>query len=183
MFELLITVLFVPLFLVFEETWLKLLLSVSYLAIVIPGLYAHCFGAPFLPTKGRQIEVMLRLANITKGEKVVDLGCGDGRLLLAFEKVSPGNVVGYEFSIPTFLLAKFLTVGRDVEVIYGNFWSLDLSEMDVILCFLQENSMARFERELWPKLKSGTKVLSNHFKMGKAKSVRNQEGIHLYVKK
>lgn len=57
-------------------------------------------GPPFVPTPKKTVEQMMRLADVKQGERVYDLGCGDGRLLIAAAK----EVKGY----------RLRTLGTDV---------------------------------------------------------------------
>ena len=54
-----------------------------FLAISLPGIYAMIKGAPYLPTEAKRVSDMIALAEITKKTRVVDLGCGDGRIVFA----------------------------------------------------------------------------------------------------
>ena len=55
-------------------------------------------GAPFVPTPSRVLRRMMELADISPGEKVYDLGCGDGRLIIEANKRYKARVVGIEIS-------------------------------------------------------------------------------------
>ena len=55
------------------------------------------FGAPFLPTLKKQIDEALDLLDLKPGETMLELGCGDGRILLAATQRGL-SVVGYELN-------------------------------------------------------------------------------------
>lgn len=155
------------------------------LIIIAPGMYAMVWGAPFVDTLAETRKIMIKLADLKKGDRVVDLGCGSGRLIRAAAKRGVKEAVGYELSVPTYVLARFLTFfqrGKE-SIRYGNFWKKDFSEMDVLFCFLMKKSMAQFEKKIWPKLKSGTRVVSNAVKLKIAEPVESSGGVYLYVKK
>ena len=55
---------------------------------------------PFIPTSMNVVDMMMRLAEVAKGDLVYDIGCGDGRLLIAAAKKG-ARAIGYEHSVPT----------------------------------------------------------------------------------
>ncbi len=129
--------------------------------LIIPGTYANWKGAPFVPTTRRVLKTMMSIAKIKPGEKVYDLGCGDGRLVFAAAK-KKAKAVGYEFSIPTFLLARCLSFfhpGASIQM--RDFWKQDYKDADVIFCYLLTESMQTFKRIVWPQLRPGTRVVSH----------------------
>ena len=105
-------------------------------------LIAVCFGlvlfsgAPYLPTLKKQIKVALKLAKLNKEDTIIELGCGDGRVLIA--AASQGlNAVGYELNPVMFALAWFRTrpYRRQVKVVFGNFWHKQWPEAEAIYVF------------------------------------------------
>lgn len=153
--------------------------------MVIPGLYSMVKGAPYLRTSAKRIKIMMRLGEFTDRDVVVDLGCGDGRVIREVARKGVKEAIGLEFSIPTFLLAEVMRVwGRGGEkILFRNFWKYDFSEVGVLICFLLAGSMGEFEKNIWPKLKKGTRVLVNEFSMKGIKSDKEEGRVFLYVKK
>lgn len=161
--------------------------SVLILALVLvlwPAFYAMIKGAPYVPTAKRDIERMLLLGNFKNGEKVFELGCGDGRVMRAIEK-SGAEVVGYEFSPATFWFGRLIHFfkGGKGKMRYGNFWKQDYRQADALVCFLLINTMGDFKKKIWPQLKSGAKVISNQFSLPGVKEVARERNVFLYVKK
>ncbi|MBI4992847.1 MAG: hypothetical protein HZC26_01770 [Candidatus Magasanikbacteria bacterium] len=62
---------------IFSLFYLILLFYVAYM------VYATVSGAPFVPTRSRNVVKMIELANLTDAEKVIDLGSGEGRIVFA----------------------------------------------------------------------------------------------------
>ncbi len=137
---------------------------------------------PFIPTKHADVETMIRLAEISPGETVWDLGCGDGRIVRAAGRKGAVST-GFEISYPTYLLAKILSIRtKNVFIRYGNFWTLDFGQPDVLFCFLLTKTMGRFQEETWPLLKPGTRVVSYLFRMPDIPVTRQEGEVYLYVK-
>ena len=164
--------------------WLKLLLIVLLLFLVVPGLYATLKGAPYLPSSKKDIERVLSLGKFKKNDVVYDLGCGDGRVIRAVAAKGVKESIGYEFSAPTFFLAKVRSwiFGKGELIYFADFWKLDFKQADVLICFLLVDSMGDFEKKIWPKLKKGARVLSNQFEMKGLKYVSKKANVYLYVK-
>jgi SAM-dependent methyltransferase len=150
----------------FQSTLIQIQIVILVL-LMIPTLYAMLDGAPFVPTEMEQVNRMLKAANLKPGMKVYDLGSGDGRLVYKASKDYGAKGVGYEFSPLVWALSKFLSLfwRSEAKLKFGNFWKKDLSDADVIFCYLLTHSMVRMQKIIWPTLKPGTLVVSNAFVM------------------
>ncbi len=182
------------------EIFLLLILSL-FLKAVQPGIFVTLFlvglwiilalpGAmmifklapPLVPTPNRTVKKMLEFANIKTGTLVYDLGCGDGRIVRAAAKQG-ATAIGYEISLPTYFLAWLWSLPqRNVQIRFGNFWKKDFTDADVIFCYLMPDQMKKFMTEAWPKLKSGTRVISHGFRMKDLKTDKEEAGVFLYVR-
>lgn len=145
---------------------LSLLELLAYAILIIPTCYAMIAGAPFVPTEMVQVERMLKAADLKPGMKIYDLGSGDGRLVHTAAKKYGANAVGYEFSPLVWVWSKFLSLfwwRSKAHLKYGNFWKKDLSDADVIFCYLLTHSMKRMKEHLIPQLKPGALIVSHAF--------------------
>lgn len=161
----------------------QVLLFVCAVALMIPGIYAMATGAPFVPTRKDLLKRMIAAAHIQPGDKVYDLGCGDGRIVFAAAALG-ANAVGYELSVPTWLLAKIRSLfhpGSSIQL--KNFWKQDYRDADVIFCYLLQDTMQIFKEAIWPRLKPGTRVISHAFTMDGITAVSNEKYVIVYVKK
>jgi len=184
MFEVLLTLILAVSVSFDLNIWLKVLIFCVWAILVLPGMYAMIFGAPYVRSLKRKNSAIFELGNFQKGDRVVDLGCGDGVMIDRISKQGVDLAVGYELSIPTFLFAKWLSFFRKgkAKIEYGNFWKKDLTKFNKIFCFLFDRSMEKFEREVWPNLKKGTIVISNEFKMPTLKPKKVVDRVYLYEK-
>lgn len=118
-------------------------LFLSWLAIVF-------VGAPYVPTRTRDLQPILKAAGLKKGELIVDLGSGDGRLLV--EAVRSGyRAKGYELN--PFLVAvswwRLRTYRASASVSMANFWQTSLpDDTKAVFVFLAAPFMARLEKRL-----------------------------------
>lgn len=138
---------------------------VVFIILVIPTIYVMITGAPFIPTQMKQVDRMLKAAKLKPGMKIYDLGSGDGRLVHKAAKEYGATAVGYEYSPFVWLWAKFLSLfwRSGAKLKYGNFWRKDISDADIIVCYLLPHSMKRMRRDLMPQLKKGTLIISHAF--------------------
>lgn len=124
--------------------WIFLgILFLSWLAIVF-------VGAPYVPTRSRDLQLILKAAGLKKGELIVDLGSGDGRLLLAAAR-SGFKARGYELNLFLVVLTWWrLRRHRDMaSVTMADFWLRPLpDETKAVFVFLAQPFMERLRKKL-----------------------------------
>lgn len=158
-------------------------LALGALGVILSGArLLKQLAPPFVPTPMKNVRDMIACADIQADDRVYDLGCGDGRLLIA-AAAKGATAIGYELSLPTLLLACLRARGnKRVSICYGDFWKKDLSDADVIFCYLLLDKMAQFERDVWPSLKPGCRVVSHMFPMPTEKPAKREGKVMVYVK-
>lgn len=119
------------------------ILGLAVLAVAVLSFFLG--DAPFLATSKPAAVRTMEVAAIQEGEKVYDLGCGDGRLLVRANKEYGAQAVGVELFPPLCWLARVraLLAGADVKVIRGNIFDFDFSDADVVLCYLMPGPMRK----------------------------------------
>ncbi|UCG48246.1 MAG: DNA/RNA non-specific endonuclease [Phycisphaerales bacterium] len=133
----------------------------------------------FVPTPPEVVDRMLELAKVTKDDLVYDLGCGDGRIVVAAAKKYGCRAVGYDIDPKRVResqenVAKN-NVGRLVRIEQKDIFTLDLSRADVITLYLLPKLNVRLIPQL-EKLKPGSRIVSHDFNM---KGVRPDEVVRL----
>jgi predicted RNA methylase len=92
------------------------------------------------------------MTSIKPNEIVYDLGCGDGRVLIMAAKHFNARAIGIEIDPIRFLWCKFrirlLGLGDKVQVIYGDFFRKNLSNADIIICYLLQNTNDKLQAKL-----------------------------------
>ncbi|MFH1456499.1 MAG: class I SAM-dependent methyltransferase [Patescibacteria group bacterium] len=150
--------------------------------------YAGISAAPWLPTLKREANTMVSLANIKPGDTIYDLGCGDGRLLVATKKMYPGcKVIGIEMSLFFVIISRInLWLNRlDGKIIWGNLFKTDLKDADVVFVFLMPRIYSKLQNKLKKELKSGCRVIVNAWPIHgwedkRVESNKKQEIIYVY---
>lgn len=164
-----------------RSTWSYALASLLLL-LCLPGVLTMRGAAPYVTTSKNTMRAMLGLAKIRPGERVYDLGCGDGRLVFAAAKQG-AIATGYEMSVPAYLLAKIRSWMHPRSTIrYGNLWKQDYRNTDVIFCYFLKDTMQDFEARIWPILKPGCRVVSHAFRMKNVVETGREGDAVMYVK-
>ncbi|MDI6688149.1 MAG: class I SAM-dependent methyltransferase [Desulfobacterales bacterium] len=123
-------------------------------------------GAPFIATSKNLTRKIVALAKIQPGERVYDLGCGDGRFLIEANKIYAAKAVGIDISPLVCGLAK-ITVWikrADVVIRCADFDTYDFLDADVIFCYLVPDQMSVLG-EKFKGLKKGCRILSRRFEI------------------
>jgi SAM-dependent methyltransferase len=140
-----------------------LVITLIAASIVWPGV----MGAPWLPSTRRAVRKMLDLAQVQPGEVIYDLGCGDGRVLIAAARDFDARAVGVEIDLLRYLWArlrvKVLGLEDTVAVVWGNLFRQDLAAADVVIVYLRQDTNIQLMSKLWRELRPGTRVVSNSF--------------------
>lgn len=97
--------------------------------------------------------------------QLIDLGCGDGRLLRQLARARPDCVfVGMEHAPLTWVWAWFLGRGLpNLQILYGSFWDHHLGAYDVVYAFLSPVPMPRLWAKACAEAKAGAVLVSNSF--------------------
>jgi len=148
--------------------------------LIIPGIYAAFTSGPFVPSARKRHRTMLKLAELSDDDIAYDLGCGDGRLVFSASKFAK-KAVGYDLSIPLVLYGKMISFFYPKSSIrFGNIWKQSYDDANVIFCYLLPGAMKQFHKEVWPKLRPGTRVISNAFEIHELKPLVKEDKVYLY---
>jgi SAM-dependent methyltransferase len=122
----------------------------------------------WVPLPDRQVEKLLDLALVTPSDFVMDLGSGDGRLVLAAARRG-ARARGIEFEPDLVSFSRHAAVrmglAERAEFIRGDLFEADLSPASVITLFLLESMNIRLRPTLLA-LKPGTRIVANTFGLG-----------------
>ena len=151
--------------------------------VVLAYGWVILFGAPYVPTLKPQRQAAIKLLNLKQGQHFVDLGCGDGSLLVLAAKQG-WQATGYELN-PFLVLVAWLRTrryGRRVRVVWGSFWRADLSQVDGVFVFLIDHYMTKLDRLLNDGPKP-LRVVSNSFRIPGRSYSQKQGPLFLYIYK
>lgn len=137
-----------------------------YLGLIFSTLIANMISAvPFVPTNNKVIKYIAGLADLKPGEKVYDLGCGDGRFLQEAQKRTRTTAIGFETAPIPYALARIrkLLTGAKIDVRLQNFFKHNLKNADVIYCYLGPAMMQKLATKFINECKPGTRIYSHTF--------------------
>lgn len=124
----------------------------------------------YLPTPYPVVDAMLRLAGVRAGDRLFDLGAGDGRIVIAAAREYGIHAVGIELDPHKAAEARANVhrAGLDhlVEIRQGDVFAADLSGATVVTLFLFPEINARLEPKLRSELAPGTRIVSHRFGLG-----------------
>jgi cyclopropane fatty-acyl-phospholipid synthase-like methyltransferase len=127
---------------------------------------------PFFPSTEEAVDGMLKLAGTGPNDVVFDLGCGDGRIVIAAAKQFGARGVGVEIDPAPLRLAVYYArragVQDRVRFVRGDLFDADLSEATVVTLFLFESLNRRLLPKLLAELKPGTRIVAHRYGFGDA---------------
>jgi len=123
----------------------------------------------FVPTPMEVVDAMLRMADLKKGEFLIDLGSGDGRIPIHAVKKYGAKALGVDLD-PRRLKeaadnARKEGVQDEVTFRLQNLFETDLSQADVISMYLLSSINAKLRPKLL-ELRPGVRIVSHAFNMG-----------------
>ena len=124
--------------------------------------------AVFIPTPQDIVEKMLEVASVRKSDIVVDLGSGDGRVVITAAKLLGAKSIGYEVveCLVEQSRAKIAQEGLQslARIEHADLFTVDLKEPDVIFVFLYPQLMERLIPR-FAQLKAGSRIVSHQFEI------------------
>ena len=124
---------------------------------------------PFLATPVHVARRMLVLAGAKPGELIVDLGCGDGRILLIAAEEFGCRCIGVEIDERLADLARRKVeergLSRLIRIFTGDLMSFDISQADIITIYLTPVILERLSLKLKKELKGGARIVSHDYQI------------------
>jgi SAM-dependent methyltransferase len=139
------------------------------------------FGAPYLPTLTPQVHAALELADLKPGQTLLELGCGDGKVLIAAAQVGI-YAVGYELNpVMAFIAwARTRRFRKHVKVVWGNFWTKEWPPTDAIFIFLLNRYMTKIDHRIRESSTEPVKLVSFAFRIPGKEISTERSGVFLY---
>lgn len=162
------------------------LFAFCYFIFTFLFFYALIFGAPYVPIPKYGLDKIIEFAAVKPGQKAVDLGSGDGRIMIAMAKA--GAIVhGYEINplLVWWTQRRIKQEGLEGRafVYLKSFWNEDLYSFDIVTLFGVRKIMKRLEEKLDKELKPGAKIISFGFSFPCWQYSKKEKAAFLYEKK
>jgi SAM-dependent methyltransferase len=157
------------------------IIGIVLLVLIACFGFVLLFGAPYLPTLTTHMEQALDLAELQPGDVLLELGCGDGKVLLAAARRGI-RVVGYELN-PLLVLVCKLRCWRYrqlVTVRWANFWTQDWPEAAAIFVFVLPRMMEKLDKKIVQYKHKPVKLVSFAFEMPDRNPIRQATAVYVY---
>jgi cyclopropane fatty-acyl-phospholipid synthase-like methyltransferase len=161
--------------------WLAIIVAaVVVLSFGLPVL----FGPPYVPTLRLNMNTALDLLDLKPGQTLLDLGSGDGRVLVAGAQRGL-HVVGVELSLFLVVLSWFRTrkYRKQVKIIWGNYFFTNWPPADGVFSFMIQYQMKKLDTYVtrWQKWHGRpVKLASFAFEIPDKEPVKQDNAIFLY---
>jgi hypothetical protein len=158
------------------STWITLLLTVMAILFMAKliflltagGVLPLTKGALFVPTSRKRIRAFLDAVPMLRNQRLIDLGCGDGRVLRAAYRRYGIRGTGFEINPLAWSVAKLQGMWyKGIKIRWGNFWDKDLGNADLVFCYFFPDVMDRVGEKLRSELSNGSRVVSCNFPIPK----------------
>jgi SAM-dependent methyltransferase len=124
-------------------------------------------GGPYVPTPQSVVDAMLEVASVGPEDYVVDLGSGDGRIVLTAATKRKASGMGVDIDPELVDLAnasaRKLGVADRVQFVRQDVFAADLSRTTVLTLYLLPGMMQSLRPKLLADLKPGTRIVSHDF--------------------
>ncbi len=154
-------------------------LTILYILIFLYALYGVFFvvqfynivfknNAPLISTNKKVLRKIINEIELKDGVIVYELGCGKANFLKELKKRNDKvKCVGVEnmFIASLVLRLELFLRKSDIKVIKDNIFNIDLSEADIVYCFLNNGTMEKLGEKFKKECKKGTMVISNKFQI------------------
>jgi SAM-dependent methyltransferase len=135
--------------------------------------------APFVPSPLPVVDRMLELAKLKPGERLYDLGSGDGRVVITASQKFDVKAVGIEISSRLVKQSqeeiKRLGLEEKASVVHGDVFDADLKDADVVILYLLRDSNNTLKPKLEKSLRPGTRVISHDYEIAGWKPVAEEK--------
>jgi cyclopropane fatty-acyl-phospholipid synthase-like methyltransferase len=171
-----------------HSIWLTLVLLSS---LAIPSLRTDQgeveIHAPYVTTPLPVVDAMLKLAGTRKSDVVYDLGCGDGRIVIAAAKQYGARGVGVDVNPERIQEARVNAKREGVESLVRftaqDVFDLDFREATVVAMYLLPNMHRKLSPKLQKNLRPGARIVTHTFDLGdwKPHQTRNINGEQIFL--
>lgn len=156
----------------FLRSILKKSIPLSFFGLLLiftSTLTAQDLDVPYVPTPQKVVNRMLDMVDVQPSDYVIDLGSGDGRIVIAAAKRgASGHGIDLDPERISEARKNAANKGVDNQIMFmeANIFDTDFSKASVITMYLLPTVNKKLRPELLDKLEPGTELVSHSFDMG-----------------
>ncbi len=164
-------------------------LMLGFLVIILAKTIVYIIpmlnGPVYVPSHDADVIKMIKLAELKKGDHIVDLGSGDGKIVIELAKKG-FQVDGYE--INPFLVKKSrekiaeLKLEKKATIHAQSLWCADLSKYQVVMVYGTSYIMPKLQNKAKQELLKGGRIISNFFTFPEWQPTKTDGDIYRYEK-
>lgn len=171
-------------------TLVIMVITILLICAFVLTLLINLFLVPLFNTPKNVLKEIVDIIDATENDVLVDLGSGDGRLLLEAYKKRKCKCIGYDISPIMLLIARTKRIinfplAKDIVFIPDDIFKVDLEYATKIYCYLDEKSIDILKKRLKNFVKNGGEVYSYKYEITnmESKKIILQNGDPLYIYK
>ncbi len=131
-------------------------------------LFSSFKGSPYVPTKNREIDTILKSANLKKGQMFLDLGCGDARVVRKAVQQYGVKGIGIDINPVVLFIARLksrFSKTQDIIFLRQDILEVDIRSYDIIYLFLLPDLLKKLSNKLKTQTKKSAIIISHGFKI------------------
>lgn len=150
-------------------------------------LYGNGLSVPYVPTPQGVVKGMLELAKVTKDDFVIDLGCGDGRIVVMAASAFGARAIGYDLDPQRIeeanANARKANATDKAKFVLKDIFEAEIKDATVVTMYLLPSVNEKLKPRLLGELKPGTRIVSHSFRMGdwEPDQTKEVEGRTIYL--
>ncbi len=143
------------------------------------------WGAFYVQSQDNQVEKMIEFAEIKSQEKAVDLGAGDGKIVIALAKK---GIEAHGYEINPILVWKArqkinkARLNKKAFMHWGNLWGKNISDFDIIIIYGISFAMEKLEKKFKKEAKKNARIICNQFCFPTWLPIKKDKKVYLYKK-
>lgn len=146
------------------------LLTIFWLSISFPqSLAQELSKLPYVPTPQVVVDEMLKMADVTANDFVIDLGSGDGRVIITAARAFKASGLGVDIDAKLVELAakqaKAAGIDGRVKFIQQDMFKADISRATVVTLYVMPDFMEKLRPKLLAELKPGARIVAHDYYM------------------
>ena len=164
------------------STYIFLIILYGFVIVfMLYTIYAMVTAAPYVPTNKKRVKTMIEMAQVASTDTVLDLGSGDGRIVLTAAPFAQ-KVIGIEINPLLYYWSTWKARKKNnISFLRKDLWKVDLGNVDVLTIFFMAPKMEKLMQKIKKEMKPGSRVVSHAFTFPHWEPKEVQDNIRVYI--